>query len=176
MEVLCFLLVAKFAAGKNRSFVLNRNWCFGRVLAGDVRPGVRGRRYCSVVCDVRHFHRFIILLRRAKCKTLCVYIGWHFGRSPKGWRTEGRRYKTCAYAFALVRSSTYVFTVSNAVALFEKRCGPKWDSSSFSSASHSACVAHSNATPCSLFGASVGVAQKSEQLIPRSPGSIFQTS
>ena len=125
---------------------------------------------------VRHFHRFIILLRRAKCKTLCVYIGWPVSRSPKGWRPEGRRYKTCAYAFALVRSSTYVFTVSNAVALFEKRCGPKCVSSSLSRASHSACVAHSKATPCSLFGASVGVARKSEQLIPRRPGNIFHTS
>ena len=30
MEVLCFLWVAKFAAGENRSFVLNRNWRFSR--------------------------------------------------------------------------------------------------------------------------------------------------
>src|SRR5271163_4339394 len=130
----------------------------------------------SAASGGRHFHRFMILFSCAKCKTLCVYIGWRFGRSPKGWRPEGRRYETWAYALASVRSSTYVLTVSNAVALFEKRCGPKWVSNSLSRASHSACVAHSNATPCSLFGVSVGVARKSEQLIPRRPGKIFHTS
>src|SRR5580704_6032879 len=74
------------------------------------------------------------------------------------------------------RSSTKLFTASKAEAPFEKRGAAKCDSRSWSSASRSASVADSKATPCSAFGANVGVAVKSVQLSPRSPGKIFQLS
>src|ERR1700691_1296799 len=98
-------------------------------------------------------------------------VGGNWGRCTSRSLCSPQR-----YAFVLLFSSTYALTVSNAVALFEKRCEPKCDSSSLSNAAHSASLVHAKATPCSLFGVSVGVARKSEQLIPRSPGNIFHTS
>src|ERR1700734_709641 len=54
-EVLCFLLVAKFVTAENRSFVLNRNWWFGGVLAGGraaQRFGVTALDRRLVVCEI----------------------------------------------------------------------------------------------------------------------------